>query len=45
MKKVKIFISFLLFLLFTFSQVKAMRAPKAQDILCTRKDLIWEREQ
>lgn len=32
MKKVKIFISFLLFLLFTSSQVKAMGAPKAQDI-------------
>lgn len=37
MKKVKIFISFLLFLLFTFSQVKAMRAPKAQDIPVYKK--------
>ena len=32
MKKFKMFISFLLFLLFTSSQVKAGDAPKAQDI-------------
>ena len=32
MKKVKLFISFLLLLLFTSSQVKAGEAPKAQDI-------------
>lgn len=37
MKKVKNFILFLLFLLFTFSQVKAMGAPKAQDIPVYKK--------
>lgn len=37
MKKLKMFISFLLFLLFTSSQVKAGEAPKAQDIPMYRK--------
>lgn len=37
MKKVKLFISFLLFLLFTSSQVKAGEASKAQDIPMYRK--------
>ncbi len=37
MKKVKLLISFLLFTLFTSSQVKAMEAPKAQDIPVYKK--------
>ena len=37
MKKVKMLISFLLFLLFTSSQVKAGEAPKAQDIPMYKK--------
>ncbi len=37
MKKVKMLISFLLFLLFTSSQVKAEGAPKAQDIPVYKK--------
>lgn len=39
MKKVKMLISFLLFLLFTSSQVKAGEAPKAQDIPMYKKAL------
>ena len=37
MKKIKMFISFLLFLLFASNQVKAGEAPKAQDIPMYRK--------
>ena len=37
MKKVKMLISFLLFLLFTSSQVKAGEAPKTQDITMYKK--------
>lgn len=37
MKKIKMFISFLLFLLFTSSQVKAMGDSKAQDIPVYKK--------
>ena len=39
MKKFKMFISFLLFLLFTSIQVKAGDAPKAQDIPVYKQDI------
>lgn len=45
MKKLKMYISFLLFLLFTSIQVKAGDAPKVHDIPMYRKEHIWEHEQ
>lgn len=45
MKKVKMLISFLLFLLFTSIQVKAGILLKRKIFLCIKRCRIWEREQ
>ena len=44
MKKVKMYISFLLFLLFASSQVKAECSSKAKDIPVYKVKSIWEHE-